>query len=106
MMQCREPNQLGYHKYQCSSHLDQTRVAPHSCKTNICTTCAAIQNDIWSEEIKRIFPATQYLNITFTVPQEFREFFGTIEDAEWQRKSNLAWQTIKGFCRTKNLQNI
>ena len=106
MMQCREPKQMGYQKYQCPDHPEKIRVVPHSCKTSICTTCAAIQNDIWSEQIKNIFPVVPYLHITFTMPKEFREFFGC-EDVDWKRKDalyNLAWQTIKGFCNQKNIR--
>lgn len=106
-MQCREPNKIGYHKFQCPIHPNKIRVVPHSCKTNICTSCATIQNDLWSEQIKNILPVAQYLHITFTIPQEFREFFGAKEDADWSRKSDfydLAWQTIRGYCREhKNL---
>ncbi len=105
MMQCREPNGLGYCKFSCPDHPNQTRVVPYTCKTKICNTCAAIMTDMWSEELKRKFPKGQYLHVTLTMPQEFREFFDSDQDPDWERKSDLydlGWKAINGFLKLKN----
>lgn len=99
MMACRDPKKLGYHKYQCPDHPEEIVVVPHTCKTRICTSCAKIQNDTWSEEMKARMPKTNYFHITLTMPEEFREFFGK-EDKDWERKSELyflAWKAIEGY---------
>lgn len=108
MMKCREPgpNGLGYHKFQCPIHKDVIRVVPHTCKTKICTTCAAIQSDVWTEELKQRFPREKYFHITLTMPEQFRDFFGPLEDRDWKRKSDLyelAWKAVRGFFRKQNL---
>lgn len=106
MMKCRDPEGLGYHKYACPEHPNEERVVPHSCKTRICTTCAKIQNDIWGEEMKQIFPRGHYFHITLTIPEEFREFFGK-DDKDWKRKSalyELGQKAIQGYFSSKNIQ--
>jgi hypothetical protein len=98
-LQCRKADGLGYHKFQCQKHSKQVRVVPHTCKTKICSCCAKIQNDIWGEQIKERLPKEKYFHITFTMPQEFRDFFSE-EDTKWKRKSDLydlAWRVIKGY---------
>ena len=105
-MQCRESKGLGYRKYQCPVHKEVTRVVPYTCKTRICTVCAALQNDIWAEELKQRFPKEKSLHIVFTMPEQFREFFGTREDPDWKRKNELyqiAWKALRGFFKSKNL---
>ena len=106
MMKCRTP-ELGYSKFQCPKHPEKERVVPHSCKTKICTTCAKIQNDMWGEEMKQRFPVGNYFHITFTMPEEFREFFGTEEDPDWKRKGDLyslGNKTIQGYFLQKGIQ--
>ena len=99
MMQCRETDGLGYNTYVCPDHPDERRVVPYTCKTRICSCCAKIQNDIWGEQMKQQFPIGQYFHVTFTMPQEFREFFGE-QDSDWKRRSDLyqiAWKVLRGY---------
>jgi len=100
MMKCRDPKGLGYHKYQCPNDPEITCTAPHTCKTRICTSCATLHNDIWTEETKKRFPKGRYIHITFTMPQELRELFGPKLDKDWKRKSDLyplAWEVVDGW---------
>lgn len=91
---------LGYHKYACPSHPDKIRIVPHTCKTKLCTSCAAIRNDIWGEEIKQRLPKGKYFHITFTMPEEFRSFFHKEWNYDWDHMNNLyelAWKVIRGY---------
>lgn len=106
-MKCRDYKGLGYHKYQCPNDPEVTCVAPHTCKKRICTSCATHQNDVWAEEAKMRFPRERYLHITFTIPQELREFFGSEQDKDWERKSDLyplAWNVLDGWGHLKHLK--
>ena len=104
MIACRNPKLLGYHKYVCSEHPEEYCVVPYTCKVKICSSCAKIQTDKWTEEIKTIFPKTSCFHITLTMPKEFRDFF-SIEDPVWKRRSDfyrLGWETVSGFFRSRN----
>ncbi len=109
MMRCREPGErgLGYHKYVCPEHPNEYRIVPHTCKTKICTTCAALQNQEWSEDMKARFPDVPYLHVTLTMPEEFRSFYGEEDDQKWSRKNalyELGWKSVNGFLSHKKVQ--
>lgn len=106
-MKCRDPKGLGYHKYQCPNDPEITCTAPHTCKTRICTSCATLQGDVWTEETKKRFPKGRYLHITFTIPEQLRVFFGPLLDRRWKRKSDLyalGWKVLDGWGNQKDLK--
>lgn len=72
IIECREPKLLGYHKYACPNHSDQTVTIPHSCKSRFCNTCGKVATDNWIIKACSEFPNTSYFHITFTVPSELR----------------------------------
>jgi hypothetical protein len=105
MINCRNPQKLGYDIITCPNHPEQKTIIPHTCKSNICPTCAKIQTEKWAEEIQTRLPATKYSHITFTIPKELRDFFGA-EDPNWHRKNDmykLANESIKGFFWSKHI---
>lgn len=42
MLACRDPEKLGYAKYNCPDHPEEFRVVPHSCKSRFCNSCGAL----------------------------------------------------------------
>ena len=73
VINCREPDGLGFLTFACPDHPDQVRHVPKSCKSRFCSICAKVQVDRWVAEMNRMFPNCPYYHITFTVPSEFRE---------------------------------
>lgn len=67
---CRT-QELGFHKYQCP-HCGETEIAPHSCKSRICSSCGKLATDRWIESSMSKFPNTSYQHLVFTIPEEIR----------------------------------
>ncbi|MBF0095775.1 MAG: transposase [Magnetococcales bacterium] len=73
ILNCREPDGLGYATYACPDHPDETCHIPRSCKSRFCSVCAKVQSDNWVANVEQMFPNCNYFHITFTVPSQFRE---------------------------------
>ena len=72
IMNCREPDGLGYSTYVCPNHPCEIRTVPHSCKSRFCSVCAKVQIDKWVADMNQLFPNGSYFHVTFTVPSQFR----------------------------------
>ena len=72
IINCREPEGLGYATFACPTHPTEIIHVPHSCKSRFCPVCAKVQVDRWVAEMNRLFPNCSYFHITFTVPSQFR----------------------------------
>jgi len=75
MLNCRNPEKSGYHKYACLDHPEEYTVVPHSCKSRICSVCGVNQTNKWIEEALVDFPDTGYFHVTFTIPDYLWYFF-------------------------------
>lgn len=75
MLSCRDPHKLGYAKYVCPDHPDQSVVVPFSCKSRFCNSCGVLQNNKWIHQALSLLPNVQYYHITFTVPDYLWYFF-------------------------------
>ncbi len=75
MLNCRNPDKLGYHKYICLNHPNQSVVVPHSCKSRFCNVCGKIATDNWIESAYQGFPDAPYYHITFTISDLLRNLF-------------------------------
>ncbi len=73
IMNCREPDGLGFSTFACPDHPDQICQVPRSCKSRFCSVCAKVQVDRWVAGMNQMFPNCGYFHITFTVPSQFRE---------------------------------
>jgi len=101
MLSCRNPHQLGYHKYACPEHPEQYIVVPHSCKSRFCNCCGKILTDKWVKQIESQFPSVPFHHICFTIPQELRELL---------KKYNFllnclftaSKETVLSFCKERN----
>jgi len=67
VLNCRDPQRLGYHKYVCENHPDQVIVVPHSCKSRFCNSCGKVMADQWTEKAFKYFPDSPFYHITFTI---------------------------------------
>ena len=72
IMNCREPDGLGFVTYACPGHPEQVCHIPRSCKSRFCSVCAKVQVDKWVADMNRLFPNCSYFHVTFTVPSQFR----------------------------------
>ena len=73
VINCREPEGLGFATFACPDHPEQICHVPRSCKSRFCSVCAKVQVDRWVAEMNELFPNGSYFHITFTVPSQFRE---------------------------------
>jgi len=72
VMNCREPNGLGFATFACPAHPTEVCYVPHSCKSRFCSVCAKVQVDKWVADMNHLFPNCPYFHVTFTVPSQFR----------------------------------
>lgn len=72
VINCREPDGLGYATFACPVHPTEFIHVPHSCKSRFCSICAKVQIDKWVTNMNQLFPNCSYFHITFTVPAQFR----------------------------------
>ena len=72
VINCREPDGLGYATYACPIHSSETQHVPHSCKSRFCSVCAKVQIDKWVTNMNQLFPNCSYFHITFTVPSQLK----------------------------------
>lgn len=72
VINCREPDGLGFSTFACPVHPAEIRTVPHSCKSRFCSVCAKVQIDEWVADMNRLFPNCSYFHVTFTVPSQFR----------------------------------
>ena len=72
VMNCREPDGLGFATFACPAHPTEVCHVPRSCKSRFCSVCAKVQTDKWVADMNRMFPNCPYFHVTFTVPSQFR----------------------------------
>ncbi len=72
IMNCREPDGLGYVTYACPVHVEEVCHVPRTCKSRFCSVCAKVQVDKWVSGMNELFPNCSYFHVTFTVPSQFR----------------------------------
>jgi hypothetical protein len=75
MLNCRNPNKLGYHKFSCPEHPEQYKIIPHSCKSRFCNICGKILTDKWVAKLNSSFPFSSFHHIVFTIPESLRGLF-------------------------------
>lgn len=103
IINCREPEGLGYVTYACPDHPTEICHIPRSCKSRFCSVCAKTQIDKWVADMDHMFPNCSYFHITFTVPSQFRTLL-------FKKRSLLnavfsaAAETLISFCQEKGFQ--
>ena len=98
IMNCREPEGLGYATYACPVHSEEICHIPRSCKSRFCSVCAKVQVDKWVANMDELFPNCTYFHVTFTVPSQFRTLL-------FEKRSLLngvfsaCTETLLSFCK-------
>jgi hypothetical protein len=98
ILNCREPDGLGYMTFACPVHPEQVCQIPMSCKSRFCSVCAKVQIDKWVSDMNRLFPNCPYYHITFTVPSEFRTLLFEKKDL-LDAVFAAATETLISFCK-------
>jgi len=100
VINCREPDGLGYATFACPVHPSEFCHVPRSCKSRFCSVCAKVQIDKWVTDMNRLFPNCSYFHITSTVPEQFRTLL-------FEKRSLLnavfsaSTETIISFCKER-----
>jgi len=68
-----DPEQ-GYSVYMCEE-CESTKIAPHSCKSRICSICGKKHADEWAEKINQEMYAVPYRHIILTVSDKLWAYF-------------------------------
>ncbi len=98
VMNCREPDGLGYATYACATHTREVCHVPRTCKSRFCSVCAKVQVDKWVSGMNELFPNCSYFHVTFTVPSQFRTLL-------FEKRSLLnavfssCTETLLSFCK-------
>jgi len=100
VMNCREPEGLGYATFACPDHPGEVCHIPRSCKSRFCSVCAKVQVDKWVADMNRLFPNCSYFHVTFTVPAQFRELLFE-KRALLNAVFSAAAETLISFCKER-----
>lgn len=98
VINCREPDGLGYATFSCPAHPSEICHVPRTCKSRFCSICAKVQIDQWVAGMNLLFPNCSYFHITFTVPSQFRTLLfekRTLLNAVFSAST----ETIISFCK-------
>ena len=98
VINCREPDGLGYATFSCPVHPSEFYHIPRTCKSRFCSICAKVQIDKWVSDMNQLFPNCSYFHITFTVPEQFRTLLfekRTLLNAVFSAST----ETIMSFCK-------
>jgi len=80
MLDCGDPQKMGYALYRCCSCGKSKKIA-FSCKSCFCLSCAKVYADRWADFIgRRLIPMINYRHQVFTVPDLFRTYFYNNQD--------------------------
>jgi len=76
MLDCGNPDKMGYTEYLCQSCWEGKRVVSNSCKSSMCLRCGKVYVDNWVSQVSRMLhPGVIYRHIVLTVPDIFRQTF-------------------------------
>jgi hypothetical protein len=73
ILACRTKT-LGFHLYTCNKCGNEKKVY-HTCKSRFCSSCGKKATEQWIENNLGVLPNVPWQHITFTLPQELRDFF-------------------------------
>ena len=80
MLDCGDPEKMGYVQYRCCS-CGETREIAFTCKSCFCLSCAKVYADRWADFIgRRLIPMINYRHQVFTVPDFLRTYFYNNQD--------------------------
>lgn len=75
MLDCGDPEKMGYTQYRCIGCGETRRIA-FTCKSSFCLSCSKLYTDNWANFIgRRLFPGVTYRHIVLTMPDSLRIYF-------------------------------
>ena len=75
MLDCGDPDKMGYAQYRCLN-CGATKQVAFSCKSSFCLSCGKVYAEHWVDFIsRRMFPDMVYRHIVLTVPDFLRNWF-------------------------------
>jgi hypothetical protein len=76
MLDCGNPEKMGYIEYRCMHCGQETKLISMSCKCSLCLRCGKVYVDDWVNQISRMLhEGVIYRHIVLTVPEILRETF-------------------------------
>ncbi len=76
MLDCGDPEKMGYIEYRCLHCGHGERVVSMSCKCSLCLRCGKVYVDDWVSQIsKMLHEGVIYRHIVLTVPEVLRKIF-------------------------------
>ena len=88
MLDCGDPEMMGYAQYRCLYCGEKRRIA-FTCKSCFCLSCAQPRMSQWSDFIgRRLFPGVTYRHFILTTPDFVRDWFYQCPDllSEFMRR--------------------
>jgi hypothetical protein len=68
MLDCGDPDKMGFIQYRCPSCGETRRIA-FTCKSCFCLSCSKVYTDRWADFVgRRLFPGVVYRHVVFTMP--------------------------------------
>lgn len=75
MLDCGDPEKMGYVQYRCL-YCGETRRIALTCKSSFCLSCAQPRMSQWADFIgRRLFPGVTYRHFILTTPDVLRHWF-------------------------------
>lgn len=75
MLDCGDPQKMGYVQYRCL-YCGQFRRIAFTCKSCFCLSCAKVYTDRWAEFIgRRLLPGVTYRHTVLTMPDFLHKWF-------------------------------
>ena len=81
MLDCGDPEKMGFVQYRCCNCGETRRIA-FTCKSSFCLSCAKVYTDRWADFIgRRLLPGVTYRHVVLTMPESLRLWF--FRNPEW-----------------------
>jgi hypothetical protein len=76
MINCGDPEKMGFLEYQCTACGQCSRKVSMSCKSTMCLSCGKVYVDNWVSQVSKVLhEGVIYRHIVLTVPEIFRITF-------------------------------
>src|SRR5918998_3823268 len=76
MLECGNPDKMGYLDYRCHPCGQGNHLVSMSCKSSLCLRCSKVYVDNWVSQVSQVLhEGVSYRHIILTVPAMFRTLF-------------------------------
>jgi hypothetical protein len=105
MLDCGDPDKMGFVQYRCCS-CGQIRRIAFTCKSCFCLSCAKVYTDRWADFIaRRLLPGITYRHVVLTMPEFLRLWFFRNPEllSSLMRAGHACLKDILNTCSGSNL---